>query len=145
MVRRRLLLTLLFLEAVGLHRTWDLRGYTADGLALLTGRTREDLAAAAITARAVAGSDAACVETAELFLAFLGGFAGNLALTLGSQGGVYIAGGIVPRFGAAFTQTAFRERFEAKGRLRLYLAAIPTYVVTHKLPAFLGCAAALAD
>ncbi len=37
-VRRRLLLTLLFLEAVGLHRTWDLRGYTADGLALLTGR-----------------------------------------------------------------------------------------------------------
>ncbi len=40
MVRRRLLLTLLFLGAVGLHRTWDLRGYTADGLALLTGRTR---------------------------------------------------------------------------------------------------------
>ncbi len=36
----RLLLTLLFLGAVGLHRTWDLRGYTADGLALLTGRKR---------------------------------------------------------------------------------------------------------
>ena len=31
---------LLFLGAVGLHRTWDLRGYTADGLALLTGRKR---------------------------------------------------------------------------------------------------------
>jgi hypothetical protein len=39
-VRQRLLLTILFLGAVGLHRTWDLRGYTADGLALLTGRTR---------------------------------------------------------------------------------------------------------
>ena len=39
-VRQRLMLTLLFLGAVGLHRTWDLRGYTADGLALLTGRTR---------------------------------------------------------------------------------------------------------
>ena len=39
-VRRRLLLTLLFLGAVGLQRAWDLRGYTADGLALLTGRTR---------------------------------------------------------------------------------------------------------
>ncbi len=37
-VRQRLLLTLLFLGAVGLHRTWDLRSYTADGLALLTGR-----------------------------------------------------------------------------------------------------------
>ncbi len=39
-VRQRLLLTLLFLGAVGLQRTWDLRGYTADGLALLSGRTR---------------------------------------------------------------------------------------------------------
>jgi len=39
-VRRRLLLTLLFLGAVGLSRTWDLRGYTADGLALLSGRMR---------------------------------------------------------------------------------------------------------
>src|SRR5205823_12853374 len=39
-VRQRLLLTLLFLGTVGLHRTWDLRGYTTDGLALLTGRKR---------------------------------------------------------------------------------------------------------
>jgi len=39
-VRRRLFLTILFLGAVGLHRTYDLRGYTANGLALLTGRTR---------------------------------------------------------------------------------------------------------
>ena len=39
-VRLRLLLTLLFLGAVGLSRTWDLRGYTADGLALLTGCTQ---------------------------------------------------------------------------------------------------------
>jgi hypothetical protein len=39
-VRRRLLLTLLFLGAVGLHRTWDLRSYTGDGLALLSGRKR---------------------------------------------------------------------------------------------------------
>ena len=38
--RRRLLLTLLFLGAVGLRRTWDLRGYTGDALALLTGRRR---------------------------------------------------------------------------------------------------------
>ena len=39
----------------------------------------------------------------------------------------------------------FRERFEAKGRFHDYLAAIPTYVVTHRLPAFLGCAAALME
>jgi hypothetical protein len=34
------LLTLLFLEAVGLQRTWDLRGYTGQALALLTDRHR---------------------------------------------------------------------------------------------------------
>lgn len=39
-VRQKLLLTLLFLGAVGVPRTWDLRGYTGDGLALLTGRMR---------------------------------------------------------------------------------------------------------
>ena len=39
-MHQRLLLTLLFLGVVGLHRTRDLRGYTADGLALLTGRKR---------------------------------------------------------------------------------------------------------
>ena len=38
--RRMLVLTLLFLGVVGLHRTWDLRGYTGDGLALLSGRKR---------------------------------------------------------------------------------------------------------
>src|SRR6266566_4804715 len=36
--QRSLLLTLLFLPAVGLHRFWDLRSYTGRELALLTGR-----------------------------------------------------------------------------------------------------------
>ena len=79
-----------------------------------------------------------------MFCAMLGTVAGNLALTLGAQGGVYIAGGIVPKLGSRFAESAFRERFEAKGRMRPYLAAIPTYVMTHRLPAFLGCAAELA-
>lgn len=38
--RRRLLLTLLFLNAVGLHRTRDLRSYTGEALGLFTGRPR---------------------------------------------------------------------------------------------------------
>ena len=37
---RSQVLTLLFLEGVGLRRTWDLRGYTGHALALLTGRPR---------------------------------------------------------------------------------------------------------
>jgi glucokinase len=50
-----------------------------------------------VSARALAGSDDACTEAVELFFALLGGVAGNLALTVGARGGVYIAGGIVAR------------------------------------------------
>jgi glucokinase len=80
-----------------------------------------------------------------MFCAMLGTMAGNLALTLGARGGVYIGGGIVPRLGQLFRDSPFRARFEAKGRLQDYLEAIPTFVVTHPLPAFLGCAALLAQ
>ena len=45
--------------------------------------------------------------------------------------------------GDRFAASPFRERFEAKGRFRSYLAAIPTLVITCELPAFLGCFAAL--
>jgi len=102
------------------------------------------LPAAEITARALAGSDARCVEAVALFCSFLGSVAGNLALTLGARGGVYIGGGIVPRLGALFERSAFRERFEAKGRFRDYLAAIPVFVIHASVsPALLGAARAL--
>lgn len=95
----------------------------------LAGRTCEDFDAAAITARAIAATDALCVQAVELFLAFLGGFAGNLALTLGARGGVFIAGGIVPRVLGLIDRSSFRLRFEDKGRFRPYLEAIATRVI----------------
>ena len=102
------------------------------------------LHAADITARALAGSDAACVEALDLFCGFLGNVAGNLALTLGARGGVHIGGGIVPRLGDAFTRSRFRACFEDKGRFRDYLAAIPAYVIHAQVsPALLGAARAL--
>ena len=91
------------------------------------------------------GEDPLCGETTTMFCAMLGTMAGNLALTLGARGGVFIAGGIVPRLGRFFADSPFRARFQAMGRFESYLAAIPTYVVTHPLAAFLGCAAVLAD
>ena len=99
--------------------------------------------AAQITDTETAARDPLCREATAMFCAMLGTVAGDLALTLGAQGGVYIAGGIVPRLGARFVESGFRQRFEAKGRLSTHLAAIPSYVVTHPLPAFLGCVAAL--
>ena len=80
-----------------------------------------------------------------MFCAMLGTVAGNLALTVGAHGGIYIAGGIVPKLGNLFPESSFRQRFEAKGRLSDYLAGIPTYVVTHSVPAFLGLRAAVTE
>jgi glucokinase len=98
---------------------------------------------AQIADRAIGESEPLVREALAMFCAMLGTVAGNLALTLGARGGIYIAGGIVPRLGARFAESAFRHRFEAKGRMRPYVAAIPTYVVTHQIPAFLGLVALL--
>ena len=77
------------------------------------------------------------------FCRILGSFAGNLALTLGTFGGVYIAGGIVPRFVDFLRQSEFRSRFEAKGRFKDYNVLIPTYVITEPQPGLVGAAAYL--
>ena len=59
---------------------------------------------------------------------------------------MYIGGGIVPRLGDRIDRSDFRERFEAKGRVRDYLHGIPTYVVqASNSPALLGAARALED
>jgi len=87
--------------------------------------------------------DPRTLEATAMFCAMLGTVAGNLALTFGARGGIYIAGGIVPRLGSFFARTEFRTRFEAKGRLRGYLATIPSYVIVRPLPALLGATALL--
>ena len=94
----------------------------------------------AIVARALAGDCAASVATLELFCALLGSVAGDLALTFGARGGVYIGGGIVRRFADFLERSAFRRRFEAKGRMSPYLAAMPVHVILNRQPAFLGLA-----
>jgi glucokinase len=114
-----------------------------NALASLDGIPSRGYTPAQITDPDLGAADALCAEATSLFCGMLGTMAGNLALTLGARGGIYIGGGIVPRLGERFTQSAFRARFEAKGRFSDYLAAIPTYVVTHPLPAFIGCAALL--
>lgn len=112
----------------------------------LEGVAPEPFDAAAVTDHAASRADARCVQAVELFFALLGTVAGNLALSLGARGGMYIGGGIVPRLGDGIDRSAFRERFEAKGRFREYLRDIPTYVVQASTsPALLGAARALED
>ena len=101
-------------------------------------------AAAEVTERALQASDPLALETLELFCGFLGSVAGNLALTLGARGGVYLGGGIVPRLGSWFDSSPFRTRFEAKGRFQAYLASIPCWVIDPSAtPALHGAARAL--
>ncbi len=100
---------------------------------------------AEITRRGLAGADPLCRDTLTAFCAFLGSVAGNLALTIGARGGVYIGGGIVPQLGQFFERSPFRARFEDKGRFAAYLAPIPCFVIHAAQPALLGAARALAQ
>jgi glucokinase len=112
-------------------------------VAAVLGQNVPALPPEAIVEQALSRSDAVCERTVAAFCALLGGFAGSVALTLGARGGVYIGGGIVPRLGQRFFESAFRERFEAKGRLRPYLQPVPTPVITDTLAALSGAMVAL--
>ncbi len=111
--------------------------------ASVAGQAAQPLTAREIVQRGLSGQDALCRRTLDDFCALLGSFAGNVALTLGARGGLYIGGGIVPRFGPRFFESRFRERFEAKGRFQPYLAAIPTALITDTLAALTGAVLAL--
>jgi glucokinase len=106
-------------------------------LAELASRGRPTVTPEDVSALAKQGEPLARKAQA-MFFAMLGTVAGNLALTVGARGGVFIAGGIVPQVLDAFSHSEFRARFEAKGRYRGYMAAIPTHVITAPLPAFRG-------
>jgi glucokinase len=77
----------------------------------------------------------------DLFLGLLAGFAGDLALTWGARGGVFLSGGILPRLRERLDPAAFRARFEAKAPMQGWMAGVPLALVTHPAPAFLGLAA----
>lgn len=108
-------------------------------LLTLRGEESVSLPPEEISKRALSG-DTLCREAVQMMFGLLGTLAGNLALTAGALGGVYIAGGIIPRDGLLnmFKESSFRIRFEAKGRFTSYLSRIPTYVMTLDYPAFLG-------
>lgn len=111
-----------------------------DALCTIEGTVPDVLTPREITGRASDGSCRVCRETVSMFCALLGTMAGNLVLTLGAVGGLYIGGGVVPQLGRLFATSHFRDRFEDKGRYADYLAAVPVYVIHSPLPAFVGLA-----
>jgi glucokinase len=111
----------------------------------LEAQPTEELEPADITQRGLSGESRICREVLNVFCGLFGTIAGNLALTLGAHGGLYIGGGIIPRLGRFFASSPFRARFEDKGRYADYLAPIPAYVIHSEKPAFIGATRAFVD
>lgn len=116
-----------------------------DALCEVDGLVPEVLTPAEITRRANEAACRTCLEAVHMFCGLLGTMAGNLVLTLGAVGGLYIGGGVVPHFGRLFAASHFRARFEDKGRFADYLAAVPVYLIRSPLPAFVGLAHSFSD
>jgi glucokinase len=98
-------------------------------LAKIRGEPERYKSPAEISKAAVKQSCELARQSLHIFFDVLGAVAGDLALTLGARGGVYIAGGIVPRLLDFMDITRLRECFEAKGRFRDYLGDIPLKVI----------------
>ncbi len=139
-------------EAAVLHHLWQRYDHVSTervlsgmglvnlytSLCALDGKASHNYEPADITDHGMHATDPMCAEALQMFCGILGTAAGNLVLTLGAKGGVYIGGGIVPRLGDYFLRSPFRQRFESKGRYESYLAPVPAYVITAKQPAFTG-------
>jgi glucokinase len=99
----------------------------------------ERLEPADIAARGLSGECDLCAEIIDMVFAFLGRVGGNLALTLNATGGIYIAGGIIPKLGLDRMEASrFRAEFSAKGRFKDYVGGIATIVVDDPFMALSG-------
>jgi glucokinase len=110
-------------------------------LARLGGRPMRLSAPEQVLEAALAGSDPDAVKALDHFVIWLARLAGDAAMMMQAQGGVYLAGGIAPSIVRKLQEGPFRRVFEEKGRLDL--TAVPLYVIMDDFPAFKGCAAAL--
>ncbi|MBW0146615.1 glucokinase [Marinobacter arenosus] len=98
-----------------------------------------------VTEAALGQADPLARHALRHFCEILGRVAGNAVLTLGSTGGVYLCGGILPRFLDFFLESPFRAGFEDKGRMRPLVERTPVYVVTEPYTGLLGAAEALGN
>ncbi|PYF81600.1 MULTISPECIES: glucokinase [Marinomonas] len=86
------------------------------------------------------GNDPIATATLDQFFVFLGRVIGDLVLSVESRGGVYIAGGIVPRYLKEILKSSFRDAMQDKGRMKDFVSPIPTFVVMSEYPGLMGCA-----
>jgi glucokinase len=109
-------------------------------LATLRGAKVPPRSAAEITAAALAKSDPVAIETTDVFCGWLGGVLGDLALTYGAEGGIWLAGGVLPQMKELVARSAFVARFLDKGVMRDVLARTPVRLVDHAQLGVIGAA-----
>ncbi|MEK1939394.1 MAG: glucokinase [Pseudomonas sp.] len=111
-------------------------------LCALDGHAETLASPAEITTAALAGDEVA-IAVIDQFSSWLGRVAGNNVLTLGGRGGVYIVGGIVPRFTELFLRSGFARCFAEKGPMSKYMVDVPVWLVTAEYPGLTGAGVAL--
>ncbi|MGU3575918.1 glucokinase [Brucellaceae bacterium C25G] len=94
-----------------------------------------------ITAAALNESNEQAIETVDLFSAYLGRVAGDLALIFMAQGGVYLSGGISQKIAKVLKKGLFRSNFEDKAPHAHIMRDIPVHIITHQLAALTGLSA----
>jgi glucokinase len=94
--------------------------------------------AAQIANAAIAGTDPIATETIGLFLDCYAAEIGNLALKLLSYGGMYIAGGILPKLMRLLDQERFLATIKAKGRVSHLLDRVPFHIVLNPEVGLIG-------
>lgn len=95
---------------------------------------------AAISDAAMAGSDPVALEALQIFCGAIGSLVGNLILLYGAQGGVYLAGGVLPRIGSFLRGSSFVERLLDKGPMREMLEQVPVRLIEHGQLGVIGAA-----
>lgn len=110
------------------------------GSNVLAAATSDAELPARITQAALDGSDPACVEALDLFLAVYGAAAGNLAMTCVATGGVYLGGGIPPKILPALANGEFMTAFLAKAPMETLMQSMPVSIILNDQAGLLGAA-----
>ncbi len=109
-------------------------------IAELAGISPESMDPADVSRRGLEGSDAQCVQALQVFCALLGSVCGDFVLANGCYGGLYLAGGIVPRMATFLRSSDFLKRLHEKGAMGDHLQAMPVYIITADNPGLIGAA-----
>ncbi len=100
---------------------------------------------AAVSRAALEGKSELAAKALDIFVGIYGAMAGNLALLLKPEGGVFIGGGIAPKILQKLKDGVFLDAYRDKGRMSRLAASVPVYVILEDKTAMYGAARCALD